>query len=334
MLIKKSLILICCALVSGLAYAQTVKQTPKAKPPVSPAKPPINSKSAIKPRPAPAKAKSKITSLRKADQTLLWQVSGKGLSQPSFLYGTMHILCEGDARLSTGLKKVIKDCGQIFFEVDMDDMQQMIGSLQLARMADGVKLTDLLTPVEYDRIKTYFDSHKLMMPLAMMNRFKPYFITAIISEGIMDCEKKKGMEDLIMTESKSYEKNIRGLETLEFQASIFDTIPYEKQAKDLLTYIDSIDSFKQTTLEMVDVYRKQDLNMMDSLIAKSDPGMMQYMDLLLYDRNKRWAMEMPEHMFDKSTLFAVGAGHLGGEKGVINLLKEQGFTLTPMNNRD
>jgi uncharacterized protein YbaP (TraB family) len=137
---------------------------------------------------------------------------------------------------------------------------------------------------------------------------------------------------MIMTEARNADKDVLGLETVEFQASIFDSIPYEKQAHDLVTYIDSIDQFRQNTLEMADLYRKQDISHMDTLMEKSDPGMMQYMDLLLYDRNRRWADQMPEQMFLMPTLFAVGAGHLGGERGVLNLLRQLGFTVKPLDN--
>ena len=140
------------------------------------------------------------------------------------------------------------------------------------------------------------------------------------------------MEELIMRESKQYDKQIRGLETTEFQASIFDSIPYDKQAKDLLAYIDSIDNYRQITLQMVDVYRDQDLERMDSLMKKSDPGMESYMDLLLYDRNRRWVTLMPPIMKEGPVLFAVGAGHLPGDQGVIKLLQKKGYTVKPMDN--
>lgn len=85
-------------------------------------------------------------------------------------------------------------------------------------------------------------------------------------------------------------------------------------------------------LEMVDVYRQQDLERMDSLMHKSDPGMEEYMDILLYDRNRRWAQDMPGIMEGKTILFAVGAGHLPGEQGVINLLREKGYKVSPLAN--
>jgi uncharacterized protein len=266
------------------------------------------------------------------DNTLLWKISGNGLSRSSYLYGTMHVLCAGDAVVSDSLKLAIKYADQIYFELDMDNMGEMLGAMKYLRMNDGKKLSELLTKEEYARVESYFKQNSVPLPLAMMNRFKPYFISSLIGEQMMSCDQKNGMEELIMRESKQYSKEIKGLETTEFQASIFDSIPYEKQAKDLVSYIDSIDSYKQVTMEMVEVYRKQDLERMDSLMHKSDPGMDEYMDILLYGRNRHWVDQMPGIMKDKCILFAVGAGHLPGGQGVINLLRKKGYKVTPMGN--
>ena len=266
------------------------------------------------------------------NNSLLWEISGKGLSSPSYLYGTMHMVCAEDTRMSEGLKNAIQKAKQVYFELDMDNMEEMMSVLKYARMTNGLKISDLVSADDYQKLEEYFKNNKSILPFAMMSRFKPYFITAIISEGIMGCKKKVSVEQMIMSEARQYDKEVNGLETLEFQASIFDSIPYEKQAQDLVMYVDSIDKFKSITMEMVDMYRKQDIHNMDSLMEKSDPGMMQYMGVLLYDRNKRWASQIPEQMFNMPTLFAVGVGHLGGEKGVINLLKEQGFTVKPLDN--
>ena len=266
------------------------------------------------------------------ENSLLWEVSGKGLKQPSYLYGTMHMVCAEDAKLSDGLKEAIKDAKQVYFELDMDNMEEMMSVLKYARMTNGLKISDLVSAEEYSRLEEYFSKNKSILPFSMMSRFKPYFITAIISEGMLGCQQKSSVEQMIMAEARQYDKEVLGLETLEFQASIFDSIPYEKQAQDLVMYVDSIEKFRLVTQEMVEMYRKQEINNMDSLMEKSDPGMIQYMDLLLYDRNARWAVQIPKQMFEMPTLFAVGAGHLGGDKGVIALLKKQGFTVKPLDN--
>lgn len=266
--------------------------------------------------------------------TLLWQISGNGLTHPSYLFGTMHILCSDDATLSDSLKLAIKQCGQIYFELDMDNLGEMMGAMKYLRMNNGVKLNELLSVEEYNKVENYFKHNNVPLPLSMMVRFKPYFISSMIGEQMMSCPQKNGMEELIMRESKQYNKEIKGLETTEFQASIFDSIPYAKQAKDLVNYIDSIDSYKQVTMEMVEVYRQQNLDRMDTLMHKSDPGMDEYMDLLLYGRNRHWVAQMPDIMKQHSTLFAVGAGHLPGEQGVINLLRKKGYTVTPLKNEN
>lgn len=265
-------------------------------------------------------------------RTLLWKISGKGLPAPSYLYGTMHIVCAEDAKLSDSLKAVIAKTGEIFFEIDLDDMEQMMGMLKFARMNDGQKISDLLTPVEYQRVEGYFKEHPAPLPFAMMNRFKPYFVTAMIAEGMVKCDNKSSVEQLIMEQAKKGNKNLSGLETIEFQASLFDSIPYEKQAKDLVSYVDSIGTYRKSTTDMMTLYRNQDIQALDTLMAQADPGMSQYLGLLLYNRNLRWSYQIPQQAFEKSTLFAVGAGHLGGANGVINLLRKQGFTLTPMKN--
>ena len=324
MIISRKLLFVGLVLMSGSIFGQTAKPSNKTK-----------SK-----HPTANSTKKKATTIKStviltpasSDNSLLWEISGRGLKTPSYIYGTMHILCDSDATLSPALKKVIHDCSQIFFEVDMDDMQSMMGAIKYARMNENTKISDLLTPIEYERVKKYFADHKSPIPFAMMNRFKPYFVSAMISEGILDCPVKSSIEQKIMSENSESGKEILGLESLEFQASLFDSIPYEKQAKDLLSYIDSIDSYRQTSMQMETLYKKQQVANLDTLLQKSDPGMTQYMDLLLYDRNARWAMQIPEQIFEKKTLFAVGAGHLGGEKGVISLLKKQGFTLTPLKN--
>jgi uncharacterized protein YbaP (TraB family) len=68
-------------------------------------------------------------------------------------------------------------------------------------------------------------------------------------------------------------------------------------------------------------------------MQQSDAGMSEYMDLMLYDRNRRWVKQMPDIMRPAgNTLFAVGAGHLPGDQGVISLLKKAGFTVKPLKN--
>ncbi|MEP6748511.1 MAG: TraB/GumN family protein [Bacteroidota bacterium] len=269
------------------------------------------------------------------ENTLLWEISGNHLAKPSYLFGTMHLLCAADAQLSDSLRFSIASVKQIYFEIDLNNMMaNAMGIMKVINMNNNIKLSDLLSADEYDRVKDYFKKNSVMLPFSMLERMKPYFITALISESKFPCAEKDGMEQVIMKEAKKDNKPTNGLETVEFQASVFDSIPYKRQAKDLIKMIDSsgVAGSDSSDLQLADVYRKQDLNKMQELTADEE-GMGEYLDLLLYSRNRNWVKKMPAIMHDAPALFAVGAGHLGGEMGVINLLRKAGFIVRPVKHK-
>jgi uncharacterized protein YbaP (TraB family) len=275
----------------------------------------------------------------KNPHTLLWRISGKGSARPSYLFGTMHILCAGDAILNDSLRGAIGTVDEVYFEINLSDMVGMIGALTSMQMRDGKTLSDLLKPDEYQRVKDYFANHQAMLPrpFGMLERFKPMLISGFVEEQGMDCGTggTDGMEMQIMKVAKTQTnpKPINGLETAAFQAGLFDSIPYSKQAKELVDYIDSADYNKQQTRQLADLYNKQDLDGIEALSDKDDPGMDEYMDLLLYGRNRKWARILDTLLPNKSLLIAVGAAHLPGKQGVIELLRKEGYTVEPVLSR-
>ena len=84
-----------------------------------------------------ASTQSKKQPDSKLNNTLLWQISGNGLKKPSYIFGTMHLLCADDARLSDNLKKAIAQTDQIYFELDLHDMNEMMSTLKYIRMHDN-----------------------------------------------------------------------------------------------------------------------------------------------------------------------------------------------------
>ena len=267
--------------------------------------------------------------------TLLWRISGKGTTRPSWLFGTMHILCASDARLTDSLKAAIASCDEVYFEINLSDMSDMLNSIKYMRMNDSKKLSDLLKPDEYARVKDYFARHSSLLPFSMLERFKPMLISGLIEEQGLDCQTTDGMELMIMQQlhSSTEKKPVNGLETAEFQAGLFDSIPYEQQAKELVNYIDSADENKKATRQLAELYVHQDLDSIGQLSDKDDPGMSGYMDLLLYNRNRKWARELDTLLPGKSLLIAVGAAHLPGKEGVIELLRKEGYTVDPVKNQ-
>ncbi len=132
--------------------------------------------------------------------------------------------------------------------------------------------------------------------------------------------------------AKQQKKEIKGLETLEFQSAVFDSIPYEEQAKELLKSIDSISSYQKYFDTMITVYKTQRLMEIERLFKDTEFGMESHQDLLLNDRNKNWVGQLKNIMKNESVFVAVGAGHLVGKKGLIGLLRKEGYTLKPLMN--
>ena len=150
---------------------------------------------------------------------------------------------------------------------------------------------------------------------------------------MMPCKTVSGIEEELMKMAKQQKKEIKGLETIEFQSAVFDSIPYEEQAKELLKSIDSMSTYQKYFDTMMTVYKTQQLTEIEKLFKDTEFGMEDHQDLLLNDRNKNWVNQLKIIMKDETVFVAVGAGHLVGKEGLINLLREEGYTLKPILNK-
>ncbi len=268
------------------------------------------------------------------NNTLLWKISGNGLSKPSYLFGTIHLLCANDLQLSDSLKAAIAQADQVFLELDMDNIFEMLGVMGKMKMRNDTTLADLLTRAQYDSVKQYFKSKNTMLPFSILETYKPMLASSMLLQTSVNCPNQVAMEQLIMKEAKSRRKSIKGLETMAFQMSIFDSIPYKLQAQQLLSAVqqsgDSTDN--REFEELSNAYRSQQLDTLEALTKRDEMGMEHFTDILLYNRNAAWAKKLPALMKDRPLVIAVGAGHLPGEKGVINLLRKAGYKLEPVAN--
>ncbi len=266
------------------------------------------------------------------NNTLLWKVSGKDLKKPSFLFGTFHLLCKEDIHFSDALKNVIKTVDTIYMEMDMDDPTVMLSGMMYMNMKDGKTLKDLYTPEEYKRLESYF-SDTLKMPMMLFQKAKPYFLVALLYPRMMDCASPSGVEQEIIKIAKEEKKSINGLETMKLQASVFDSIPYDWQAKELLKNIDSFPKYKKEFDEMLQVYKNQNMDSLESMMTKSEFGGDEFSEILLGNRNRDWVTQLNSIMKKQSVLVAVGAGHLPGKDGLIELLRKQGYKVEPLKNK-
>lgn len=270
------------------------------------------------------------------ENTLLWKISGNGLSKPSYLFGTIHLLCADDARLSDNMKRIITKADEVYFEVDIDNTLEMLTAIGKMKMRGDTTLRELLSDTDYEKVKKYFESKNSMMPFSMLEKFKPILALSTVQENSMECEKMEMMEMVIMEEAKNSGKKIKGLETMSYQAGVLDSIPYKIQADQLVSYIDDLKKNRNQDKEleeMMAAYLGQDLKKLEELMIKTDMGVGNFTEILLFKRNRNWVAKLHDLLPQKALLIAVGAGHLPGDKGVISLLRKAGYKVTPMENR-
>lgn len=257
---------------------------------------------------------------------LLYQISGNGLAQASYLYGTIHILPKDKFELSNSLKRAFEASQTIAMEVDLDmSGAEKIALAQKVLLPDGKTLQDFMAAQDYLQLKMYcIDSLKWSeSKFERSSKLKPMFFSSILIQESMSDMASYEMEFNKMAKKKH--KNTIGLETIEFQLGLFDQLPMQTQV-DMLKqdYKSDLKSFDT----LLACYLKEDLENLGVLMAAETAAYPEFNEILLVQRNKSWIAPMRAQMQKESTFFAVGAGHLSGPDGVIALLRANGFTVT------
>lgn len=281
--------------------------------------------------PALANDKESPTATQKA---LLWEISGNGLTHNSYVYGTIHMIEAADYFLPDGTLAALDASEKVIFEIDMNelsDMSQLMPILEKAFMNDNMTLKDLMSESDYEIVKAHFS--KMGLPIFFLEKIKPLFLTAFasgdFSPGDLQSGKIKSYEMEFTEMAQNSNKEIGGLETIDFQLSLFDSIPYEDQATMLIESIKAADTEDDQFKQIVQIYKDQDIGAMYQMM-REDEGISEFEDILLIQRNENWIPSMVDEMQQSSCFFAVGAGHLGGPKGVLQLLRNKGYKLTPL----
>jgi uncharacterized protein len=265
------------------------------------------------------------------EPSLLWRIDGKGLPKPSYLYGTIHLICSADFVLSDTLKASLKQTEQLALELDMDDPGLMMAMARGMMMQGDTQLKNLLDEAAYQRLYGYFKD-SVGMNIAPFERAKPFVLMSILLNRVLACQ-PQSYELSLMNLAKQQQSEVVGLETVEEQMAVFDSIPYAEQARMVVTLMDSLPQARQEFGQMVELYKRQNLTELYALSLQSEFDMERQQEVLLHERNRKWIPVIRQQITQKPTFVAVGAAHLAGEKGVIALLREQGYTLTPILSR-
>ena len=271
---------------------------------------------------------SKSAPAAAAPKALLYEISGNKLAKPSYVFGTIHLLCAADLKLSEAVKTAVGSSQQVALELDMDSptmAEEVRGRLMLPA---GQTVQGCMSKEEYAAVSDYY-TNELKMPFAQMGTMKPFVLATLLFPKMLGCP--VGSYEMALVElAKTKKMEVIGLETVADQMGLFDKIPCEKQARMLSDMVSKRAEAQQEFRDLLKLYQAQDVDGLLKMSLDSKFGMKEYETQLLTDRNKRWIPLMAQQATAKPTFFAVGAAHLGGPAGVLALLRQQGYQVKPL----
>ncbi len=259
---------------------------------------------------------------------LLWKISGKNLKQPSYLFGTVHAICADDMIFTEGLVQALQNSQQLVLEIDITDKELPKKMENGMVMKGNSRLEELLPSEDYTLLSNYFQD-SLGINIGGIQNMKPIFLTSLIYSKLLGCI-PQSYENQLSTMASHQQMGISGIETIEEQIQVFEKISYKEQAEMLLQTIVEYPELADAYWNMIISYRNQDLNSLYHVITDIKIGMEKYEQLMVFDRNLKWIPRIEQMANLKPTLFAFGAAHLPGNKGVIALLKKRGYKVEPV----
>ena len=274
---------------------------------------------------------------------LLWKVSGNGLSQPSYIMGTHHLAPLSILDSIAGYPAAIASTNQIIGEMDMSSVQtpEVMQMMQhMIKIESDTTLQTLFTPEECEVVNTALKEN-LGMNITMAAKLKPAFIQnnlvlLLYMKHIGGFKAGEQLDTYFKELGASEGKKVLGLERADYQFNLlFNGSPLTRQAELLICLLNNMDDNLRQAIRLTNAYMSQDMKELEAISKMKqgngcDPTPAE-LAALIDTRNINWANQLPTMMEEAPAFVAVGALHLPGENGLLNLLQQKGYTLEPVN---
>jgi uncharacterized protein YbaP (TraB family) len=258
--------------------------------------------------------------------SLLWRVTGRDLKEASFIFGTIHAICADDYFFTDMMQMAFNECQQLVLEVDIDDSKMAGNYQENMSLPKGKQLRDYFSDEKvYDEFSTKL-KRVSDIDIETFSQFKPFVLISALAMKGLACPVVSSYEMKLNEMSKKMKMSVRGLETASFQLEIFDKMSNEEIKNLLMESLTEDNSNVEKQHQLVEFYKQQNLIGLQQMISESNE-IKGHEEELLTNRNKNWAKLLPSMMQKKSSFIAVGAAHLPGDTGVLNLLRLAGYQL-------
>lgn len=269
--------------------------------------------------------------------SVLWKVSGNGLTANSYIFGTNHVLSKSFLSRIPGLYNILDSCQQVVGEIDMSEMTSNLDAIKKASfMPEGKTYSQLLDKSEYSKLDSTLQTD-IKISLSQLESISPVGISSLYTINLYNKISEGGgysenMDNHFQEYARAQEKRIVALESLEQQLQfLYYSKPLQEQISDLLCITSSSGNLEYLkTLDQY--YQKGDLIGLERISNENGdcPLSTEERDRLGKDRNNNWLKVLPDIMRNKSSFIAVGCLHLVGEDGLLNRLDEMGYHIEPI----
>lgn len=262
--------------------------------------------------------------MKKKKQTLLWRLEGETLPGPSFLFGTMHVRDRRAFGLLPPVQACIDRCAVFATEFNLEEMEMHFDPQSLL-LPGGLTLDRLVGARKYDKLRrillksTGLDIHPFRAQ-------KPLLLANMVDERILARDMPFALDGMLWRYAREREKRLLGVETYAEQLAIFEQIPLRRQVEALLGIGRNIRRHRRHLQRMARLYEEGQIGELYRSARRDAQGLRQ---LMIGDRNVLMAERIAAIVRESTAVCAVGAGHLVGGKGLLRLLRQQGFRLHP-----
>lgn len=262
----------------------------------------------------------------KIENSVLWKIEHSELKEPSYVLGTLHMMCKDDFEISKKISQTLQNVDALVLEVNLSDKEE-IKSMQES-MKNPKKISEELTKKQFEELDTFVT--KIMgTSLTNFDTYGLSILNAIMIQKMLPCTEIKSLDNELMLLAAEKQKPIYSLEKVSEQMEMLKrAYPTEFALKQILLF----ESYKKDFSEAITAYKNEDIKTAVNLLTKDIYMNENATNLMQINRNKNWVEKMPQMMKERSNLFAVGTAHLTNKYGIIHLLRQIGYTVTPVFN--
>lgn len=265
-----------------------------------------------------------LNSKRTSGKSLLWSLESPS-GDVSLLFGTMHVRSSVAHQFIDQVVPWLASCNLLAAEMSLDEFDQT-SMIRGSSLPDDGSLEQVLGLKGYRKVRS-----SLMKSFAIdLDHFKhrhPFLVSAAISESLLVNDQLESLDQEIWNRAMRLNKTCLGLESFAKQMEIMQSIPLDDAIRQLRSIARNPPRFRRNLHKMIKLYVDQDVNGLYRSSRKQLEGLRRK---LLFDRNRDMANRLVDLMQGNTVFAAVGAAHLGGEKGMLRLIKKQGYRVKPI----